>query len=359
LHDHYLFNRSYNYDAQDYSGLPWMFYYANVGSSPPPATLRTRCPMQQVNGTPYEHANFGWFRYPAPGENWQPSDGTEPLAATGEYLETAQFGPMGSASLGGASLGGASLGGASLGAANPAGFVFNGEFAGEANPPSLHTPGQPPHYFVETAYFTNRECSDAGTEYGWFRTVADTDFGDEPVNSFTFYYSKFTNCNQDYACWDIDGHQVEALVATVNVSDVAPNAAGTYQYKFQVIRSGSNFNLSILDPGSGSPVSCQWSMPAGGGSGPCQFSAPIASWYPAPDQMASGYIVVATQSSHLYPAMTGAPYPEWYDYGGAGLGAAPPKNVVPTLEPNGTQSCLTRGAGYACLNALSLQVLYE
>jgi hypothetical protein len=341
LHDHYLFNRSYKYDGQDYTGLPWMFYYVNVGSSPAPTTLRTRCPMQQVNGTPYNRANFGWFRFPVPGGNWiwPPSNGTEPLAATGEYLETAQFGPMGST--------------------NPVGFVFDGEFAGETDPPSSHTPGQPPHYFVETVYFTDRECSDAGTEYGWYRLVADSDSGDAPPNSFTFYYSKFSNCNQDYGCWDTNGHQVQSSVATATTSSVAPTAAGTYQYKYQVIRSGSSFNVSILDPSSGSPVTCQWSISTGGGSGPCQFSVPIESWYPSASQIDSGYVVVATQSSHLYPATTGAPYPQWYDYAPGGVGAAPPTNVVPTNEPNGTRSCITHGVGYACLDALSLQVLYE
>ena len=52
LHDHYLFSRSQHFDGQDYTGLPWRFYYANVGSNPPPATLRTRCVLQPVDGTP-------------------------------------------------------------------------------------------------------------------------------------------------------------------------------------------------------------------------------------------------------------------------------------------------------------------
>lgn len=340
LHDHYLFNRSYSYDGEDYSGLPWRFYYANVGSSPAPTALRTRCPMQQVNGAPYGHANFGWFRFPVPGGNgnWPPSNGTEPLAATGEYLETAKLGPMGSL--------------------NPTGFEFNGEFAGETHP--LSSPaGGGPHYFVETVYFTDRECSDAGTEFGFYRMVANSDYGDAPVNSFTFYYSKFSNCNDDYGCWDVNGHQVKSPVATATIASAAPNAAGTYQYRFHVIRIGSDFNVSVLDPASGHPVTCQWSIPTGGSNGPCQFSVPIESWYPLADQIDSGYIVIATQSSHLYPAMTGNPYPEWYDYATGKLGATPPANVVPTTEPNGTKSCIFHGAGYACLDALSLAVLYQ
>src|SRR5579863_1051387 len=80
LHGHYLFNRSYTYDALDDTGLPWRFYYANVGSNAAPSALRTRCAWQEVNGAPYNHANFGWFRFPTPGGNgaWPPANGTEP-----------------------------------------------------------------------------------------------------------------------------------------------------------------------------------------------------------------------------------------------------------------------------------------
>jgi hypothetical protein len=341
LHDHYLFNRSFSYDGQDFTGLPWRFYYATVGSSPAPTTLRTRCALQPVNGTPYGHANFKWFRYPVPGGNrtWPPADETEPLAVTGEYLETAQFGPMDNT--------------------NPAGFVFNGEFAGETKASSPPTQG-PAHFFVEAVYFTDRECSDGGTEYGWYRMVANSGSGGAPANSFVFYYSKFTNCNLDYACWDTNGHQVQSLVASVTINNVAPNAAGTYQHKFQVIRNGSDFNVSVLDPSTDTPVTCQWSISTGGvASGTCEFPVPIQSWYPSADQIDSGYVVVATQSSHLYPAMTGAPYPDWYNYASGGSGASPPTDVAPTIEPNGTQSCIFHGVGYACLDALGLQVLYE
>jgi hypothetical protein len=298
--------------------------------------------MQQIDGAPYDHADFGWFRFPAPDGNWiwPPANGTEPLAATGEYLESAQFGP--------------------IGGTNPAGFVFEGEFAGETNPASSAIEDGSAHYFVEAVYFTDRECSDAGTEYGWYRLVASPNYGDAPANSIAFYYTKFANCNTDYGCWDVEGHNVQSLTATANISNLAPNGAGTYEYKYQVVRSESYFNISVLDPASGSPVTCQWSLPAGGGSsGPCQFPVPIESWFPSASQIDSGYVVVATQSSHLYPAITGSPYPDWYDYALSGLGAAPPANIVPTKEPNGTQSCITYGAAYACLEALGLQVLYE
>jgi hypothetical protein len=342
LHDHYLFNGSWTYDSQDHTGLPWNFYYANASSSPSPTTLRTRCSLEPVNGAPYGHVDFGWFRYPVPGGTgaWPPADGTEPLAATGEYLETSQFGPMDSAS--------------------PAGFVFEGEFAGETNPPSPQTQDQYTHYFVEAVYFTDRECSDAGAEYGWQRLVAHSVSGETPPDSVTFYYSIFNNCNDDYACWDILGHQVHQQSSNTTVTSLAPNLEGLYEYQFRAIRSGSNFDVSVLDPSSGNPVNCDWSTSNGGsGSGACRFQVPVESWFPPADQIAKGYIVLATQSSHLYPSMEGRSYPEWYDYAAAQLGGTPPTNVVPTHEPNGTQSCLYEGLGFACLKAISLEVLYQ
>lgn len=335
-HAHYLFNRSWTYDGQDYTGLPWNFYYANIGASPAPGTLRARCTLQAVNGAPYDHATFGWFRFPPPNgpHVWPPADGTEPLAATGEYLETSEIDPVGGAS--------------------PIGFIFNGEFGGQASPPS--TPDPPyTHYFLEAVYFTDRECSDAGTEYGFYRTVAHSDAGDAPANAVSFYYSTFNNCNLDYGCWDVLGHQVQGSFRTTNITNLAPDANGAYQYKFQVTRSGTSFDIAVLDPGSGDPVTCQWAFPteagSNGGNGPCQFSVPIVGFYPSPEQLSSGYVVVATQSSHLYP--------ESYDYSSVKLGGAPPSNIIPTHEPNGSQSCITNGSGFACLKAVSLDVFYQ
>jgi hypothetical protein len=276
-----------------------------------------------------------------PGGNgsWPAANGTEPLAVTGEYLETAQFGPTGGTS--------------------PVGFVFNGEFAGQTSPASTPTQAYYASFYLEAVYFTDRECSDAGTEYGWYRMVANSYSGDTPTNSVTFYYSEFSNCNIDYGCWDTNGDQVGSPDATATITNLAANGSGTRQYKYQAIRSGADFQLSVLDPSSGLPVTCTWSISTGGGSsGACQFSMPIQSYYPPASQTGTGYIVVTSQSSHLYPAITGDPYPEWYDYAQREFGAAPPTNVVPTTEPNGTKSCLTSGAGYACLNAQSLQVLY-
>jgi hypothetical protein len=338
-HPHYLFNDSYTYDQVDFTGLPWSFYWNNAATSPPPATLRTRCALEQVGGAKYNYnADIGWFRYPVPGGDgsWPAANGTYPLAATGEYLETSQFGP--------------------IGATNPIGFTFYGEFAGQASPPSSPTGAGSANFFLEAVYFTDRECSDIGTEYGWFRMVSNSYSGDTPANSATFYYSAFTNCNIDYGCWDTIANQVGSPYVTATITNLAPNAANTYSYTYKAIRSGANFSVSVLDPASGNPVSCQWSISTGGGStGDCLFNVPIQGWYAPASVTNTGFIVVATQSSHLYPSQAGQQYPLLYDYASRMAGAAPATNIVPTAEPSGAQSC----GGFACLDARSLQVLYQ
>ncbi len=153
---------------------------------------------------------------------WPAYNGSEPLAVTGEYLETSQFGPMEGA--------------------NPVGFVFERRVCRRDAPCRRHPPRSIAHFFIEAVYFTDRECSDAGTEYGFYRDPSNSDYGDAPADSVTFYYAKFNNCNHDYGCWDIDGHQVSGnSMRRVNISAVAPNTDGTYQYKFQAIRSGPRF----------------------------------------------------------------------------------------------------------------------
>ena len=48
-------------------------------------------------------------------------------------------------------------------------------------------------------------------------------YGDWAVNSFTFYYSDFTNCGVDYGCWDTNGQRIGESVETVNITNATPN----------------------------------------------------------------------------------------------------------------------------------------
>jgi hypothetical protein len=300
LHDHYLFNQTWQYDAQDYSSLPWTFYYANVSTEPTPGTRRGRCALTQVNGMPYGHANFDWFDY----QDYSPADGEFPYAPPGEYLA------------------------GQTGAGKLTGFDFDAEFGGAPTSPT--TAG----FFVEAVYFTDRECSDGGAEYGWYRLPASST-GDQPLDSVTFYYSVFTNCNGDFMCWDTNGMQVFQNTTTVTLttipcnsrSTVGPNCVASYQpgwleYDFKAIRRDSWFTITLLDPVTKTvPAGCSASISPstlwiGQRGTRCELSIPIASWYPSPLTTESGYIVAAAQSSRTHPPPAGLP----------GTGAPPPDN---------------------------------
>lgn len=299
LNDHYLFNQTWQYDSQDYAGLPWTFYFANTSAQPPSGTRRSRCAFIPVDGTPYGHANFDWFNFP----DYSPADGQYSYAPPGEYLA------------------------GQTGAGNLVGFDFDGEFGGAATTPT--TAG----FFVEAVYFTDRECSDGGTEYGWYRLPAWS-VGDQAQDSVTFYYSVFSNCNGDFMCWDTNGQQVFPNTTTVTLakipcnsrSTVGPNCLpdayqpGWLEYDFKAIRRGSVFMITLLDPVTGTtPAGCSASSsPATIGvtqaGASCEFSIEIAPWYPPATATQRGYVVAATQSSRTYPPPDGP----------QGMGAAPP-----------------------------------
>jgi hypothetical protein len=312
LHDHYLFNESYQYDQQDYVGLPHMFYFANANTQPPSGTRRQRCALGHISGAPYNHADFDWFNYP----DYSPADGAFAYAPPGEYLASELFGPNGFGS--------------------PSGFDFVGEFGGAVTSPTDPSSGS---YYVEAAYFTDRECSDAGTEYGWSRLPASFG-GDQGVDSVTFYYSDFTNCNIDFMCWDVNGQQIFQPTATATITGIPANAQGNRQYRFRIIRSDPYFVISILDTNSGGVISgCSVSISVSGignssASGACQFWVPIAGWYPSVAVTQSGYVVAASQCSHVYPPPVGSPQ---------GNGGVPPTNLPSLIG----------------LNAVSFQVLYQ
>ena len=269
LNDHYLFNQSWRYDAQDYAALPWMFYYANVATPLPAGTRRTRCAFTQVDGAPYGRASFDWFNYP----DYSPADGANPFAPPGEYIATRTK----SASL--------------------TGFDFEGESGGVPLAPTKAG------FFVEAVYFTDRECSDGGTEYGWYRLPAQAG-ADQPANSVNFYYSTFTNCNLDFMCWDTDGKQVLSQVATVTIANLPFNSSGSLEYEFRAIRSGASFHLTLLDAATGAIAtgcSAIGTVDVSQTGTSCDFAVTIANWYSSEAVTQSGYIVSATQSSRTIP----------------------------------------------------------
>ena len=284
---HYLMNSSWQYDTPDYSGLPWTFYYGNAAMEPPSGQRRlstSSCQLSRVDSTPYGGlpsgaTYFDWFSYPVVGGE-PSSNGDYPFAPPGEFLESAYF-------------------------AGSKGFDFQGEFGGV---PFSPTPGGFSS-FVEAVFFTDRRCFDAGVEYGWYRFPANGYYGDQPVDSVTFYYSIFTNCNLDYACYDTNGWQVFQSTAEVKLTGIPTNNQGTRNYIFRTVRDTATnaFLIRLIDPQTGSSPGSACGTPIPNGTDSvttldnCSYRVPIASWYPSNAVTENGYVFAGTQTSRTSP----------------------------------------------------------
>ena len=234
----YLYNDTWSVDTnQNYSGLPHLFFEGNA-NDPPLGLTRQNCPFVQNPDTGYEinPRPFSWYLlYTTPLVS---ATGT-PLASPGEYMESPQFNyPFPSY--------------------QTTGFVFDGEFVGQAVNPQTAS-----QYYLEAAYVGDRQCADGGAEYGLYRFPVLGASGvsqNQPPNVLTFYYSEFTNCNDPYECAYLDnGAQLVQKTNTYTITLNQTNQAGTYEFNFQVFRSNanyggglvSNFVLSITDPQTG------------------------------------------------------------------------------------------------------------
>lgn len=343
-HHYYLFNNSTTIDATaDHSGLPHFFSAANALTDPPVGTLRGTCALATNPGTNYIPSRaFNWFFYNPPG----PATGTV-LAVPGEYLETPQF------------------------SYSPdyqtTGFAFNGEFIGQAVAPQTTNQS-----LVEAAYISDRECYDGGTEWGWYRAPAifNGTNSNQPANVLIFYYSEFTNCHGNYECEYSDGTQVLQISNFYTVTLNSTNAAGTYQFNFEVFRTNadfgngpvSNFVLSVTDPVTGDPAPCSVVQSPPGvypasmsltnvsftKPGYCSevFAGIDVSWFPPPVVTNTGYLTFTVGSNPYLPQ-------SWF-YDGSPAGNTPPaSNVVPTTYPNGKTAA---AAGFNVLSASELFV---
>ncbi|HWE49943.1 MAG TPA: hypothetical protein VG273_09150 [Bryobacteraceae bacterium] len=343
-HPYYRFNASSAIDATaDVSALPHFFRAADALSDPPAGTLRGACSLVTNPGVGYIPSGaFSWFFYNPPG----PATGTV-LAVPGEYMEAPRF----SYNL----------------AYQTAGFAFNGEFIGQGAAPQTANQS-----YVEAAYVSDRACYDGGTEWGWYHAPAISNGGisaNQPPNVLIFYYSEFTNCHGNYECEYPDGTQVQQSSNYYTVTLNAPNAAGTYQFDFEVFRTNadfgsglvSNFVLSITDPQTGDPALCSVvqsppeTYPDSRSMTSVAFTRPgycsevfvgiDGGWFPPPSVTNTGYVTF-TDGSNPY-------LPESWFYNGSPAGNTPPaSNVVPTIYPNG------KAADAAGLNVISASELF-
>jgi hypothetical protein len=287
---------------------------------------------------------FSWYFYNPPGPATTP-----PLAVPGEYMASPRF---------------------SYSIPSPwyqtTGFEFNGEFIGQAVAPQTAQQS-----YVESAYVSDRRCFDGDSEYGWYRAPVISNGGvsaNQPANAFIFYYAVFTNCHANYACEYSDGTEVYQSTNFYAVTLNAPNAAGTWQFKFRVFRTSadpgtglvSNFVLSVTDPETGQPAPCSVVQVPGDAYPPSRSITSVSftlpgycsevfvgidlSWYPLPLVTNTGYVAFASASNGLIP-------PSWL-YDGSPASLSPPaSNVVPTTYPNGQTA---QNAGFNVLSASEL-----
>jgi hypothetical protein len=350
-HDHYLFNQGWQFDERDYASLPHSFYFDNANTSPPVDTQRsaTYCEINSNPATGYNPAApFDWYLlgpyFSATSEGAQTffkNSGLpdEAYASIGEYYESAQF---------------------SYTSASEIGFQFVAEFNGQHHEPQT-TNGS----YVEAVYFSDRECFDGGTEYGWYHQPVDYESCcgtlDQPDNQVYFYYSEFTNCGGVFYCSTNSTNPPAGVVAQktsqYEVTFNQLNKDSTYQFSFKVVRcpvtsncedisnSANSFVLNVTDPSTGDAINCSISPTPLNFEGTCKnVTIPIASWYPGTSVTNTGYIAFADRSSTVFPSVVNTP-------------SAPPpaNNVVPSIYPTDPPT----QARYAGLFVQSADVLYQ
>ena len=323
-HDHYLFNGTRTVDTRDTSMLPHDFYWANANTNPPVGTPRNApwCTIVENPGTNYVPPTvLKWWQYPPP-DPMTSVEGAEPYATTGEYYQSEYF---------------------SHPSATITGFSFQGQFSGQ------HVTSTNDGYYTQAAYFSDRECFDGGTEYGWFHQPVNSGSLDQPGNQLYFYYSEFTNCGYLYVC-SPDDQYADAVTQPTNLYLVTFNSLNSkspnpdYEWIFRVLRcpaagcpgvanSSNAFAITITDPYDLSRYAqCSVTGPTNvyfAAPGLCynvtvaianSKSFPAPQSYPGISVTNSWYITFADQSSTIFLKSTN------YNC----CGPPPVGNVVPT-----------------------------
>lgn len=141
------------------------------------------------------------------------------------------------------------------------GFSFTGSFGG-------HYAGAvpPDNYPVETVFYTDRECTDAGREFGFYRAVWE--------DKTYFYMSDFTNCEGDICRVDAAGTRDSSPrpeVSKVQIEGVTP---GEHTYKAFVNPGGGSFHIEV------DLLACSFVIEQTRITGPCAIDVPIGAQNP-------------------------------------------------------------------------------
>lgn len=146
---------------------------------------------------------------------------------------------------------------------------------------------------VETAYFTDKACSDGGVEYGFARDLA--------TNSLLVYWSTFANCGigANSICRKTNNPALGENVQQEdsNVSDHGFRIYGLDaddEYAFRIYVDRGAFHVEVLH--GARPAKC--SEHDGGALTPCVFTKNPGAWFPIRRlERAAGYIVIGTQTA--------------------------------------------------------------
>lgn len=179
----------------------------------------------------------------------------------------------------------------------------------------------------EVAYFTTRNCSDAGTEYGFVRDLTG--------ERFYFYWTTYANCGvldslqTDPAqtfCRITNNACVSSNTMNCQVSDpsnVQQESADDYSHGVAISGLQSNHNyyysayvvqvsgtykwrIQIVEPSPFGLATCAFN---GGTSGPCTFDTTVGSWFPISSVYSgmSGYLVLGTSTAGSPPSISTSP----------------------------------------------------
>lgn len=183
----------------------------------------------------------------------------------------------------------------------------------------------------EVGYFTTRDCSDAGTEYGFVRDLTG--------NQFYFYWTTYANCgvldstqtdpskaycrvannacvSSNYSnCQVSDPSNVQEENADnythgVTISNLQQSYNHDYVFYFSaypvLVSSTYYWRIQVVDPSTFQLATCSFN---GGSSGDCTFDTTVGSWFPISSVYSgmAGYVVLGTSAAGSPPNISSSP----------------------------------------------------
>ncbi len=183
----------------------------------------------------------------------------------------------------------------------------------------------------EVAYFTTRDCSDAGTEYGFVRDLTG--------GQFYFYWTTYANCglldsmqtnpakalcriandacvsSNTMNCQVSDPSNVQQENAdnythgvTVSNLQESYNHDYVFYYSAYVVETSGTYywRIQVVDPSTFSLATCSFN---GGSSGNCTFDTTVGSWFPISSVYSgmAGHVVLGSSAGGPPPDISGSP----------------------------------------------------